>query len=116
MRFLGRILGATLCAGVLATAPAAQASDSSNGYITDVLIFADGTVLFNHGGQRGAPPACGAGLNTRWAFKTADAAGQARLAALLSAAGMNKKVDIVGLGVCSVWGDTESLNYFVVKF
>jgi hypothetical protein len=116
MRILSRALGAVLCAGVLAAASSAHASDSAAGYISEIIPFGDaGVILFNHDGVRSASPACGAGLATRWAFSAAGAGGQARLSALLSAYALRKKIYIVGAGTCGLWADTETLNYFVIK-
>lgn len=109
-----RLGGVALLAASLSFASAAHASNAQAGYISEITIFADGTVLFNHDGSRDTPAACGAAWPARWAFNSASAAGQSRLSALLSAFGLHKRIRVLGLGNCSNWGDTESLNYFVI--
>jgi hypothetical protein len=34
---------------------------------------------------------------------------------LMAAKVMNKKITIAGSGLCDVWGDTESVRYFIVE-
>lgn len=112
-----RLFGAALCAAFLSLASAAHASNASAGKISDILSFGSGgVVFFNHDGVRSTLPACsGAVLPTRWAIDASTLAGQGRLAILLSAYGLGKKIEIVGSGTCSLWSDTETVNYFVVK-
>ncbi|KRA60252.1 hypothetical protein ASD79_08425 [Caulobacter sp. Root655] len=112
-----RLFGAALCAATLSLASAAHASDSAGGKISNILSYADGgIVFFNHDGVRSALPSCPAAvLPTRWAINVSTPAGQARLAVLLSAYSLGKKIDIAGTGTCTLWQDTETLGYFVIK-
>jgi hypothetical protein len=113
-----RLAGLAIAAALTCFATGARASEAEAGYISSILSFGDGgVVFFNHSGTRSTLPTCNGvpALQTRWAINTSTAAGQARLAVLLSAYGLNKRIEIVGLGNCSLWGDTETVNYFVIK-
>lgn len=92
-----------------------QASNASVGYISEITVLQSGIILFNSSGTRTAMPSCqAAGLPLRWAFNGTTAAGQAKLAALLSAKGMGKPIRIYGTGACPDWGDSETVNYFII--
>jgi len=92
-----------------------QASDASVGYISEISIMNSGIIMFNSSGTRTATPSCHTGGHPlRWAFNGTTAAGQAKLAALLSAKGMGKPIKIYGTGACSDWSDTETVNYFII--
>ncbi len=112
-----RLLCLALVAALSGLATSAQASVAEPGTISEIVSFGDGgIVFFNHSGARTSLPTCNnAVLPQRWAINTSTAAGQARLAVLLSAYAMNKKIWIEGTGSCSLWNDTETVNYFVVK-
>lgn len=93
-----------------------QASESTAGYISKIIVTPDGIVVFNHSGTRSTVPACqGATVPARWAFNGATAAGQAKLAVLMSAYGLNKQISLSGTGACSEWFDTESVQNIVLE-
>lgn len=112
-----RLFGAALCAAILSLASAAHASNAGSGKISNLLSYGDGgVVFFDQDGPRSTLPACGGGvLPTRWAISASTPAGQARLAMLLSAYGLGKKIEIVGSGACSLFQDTETVGYFVIR-
>ena len=94
----------------------AMASEATAGVISSILPTYNGAVLFNHTGTRGAPPTCqGPGLANRWALDTTTAGGQSMLAVLLSAWASNKRIIIIGTGACTIWGDTETVSFYVVE-
>ncbi len=111
--FRAAVCAAALCAG---SAQVAQASDLSNyESIGEVLVLNGGVVLFFTGNSsRSAPPACHT-MTGRWAFDASTPAGQAKLSALMTAYAMKKKVKVLGLSTCNVWGDTETMNYIVLE-
>ncbi|MBW8860023.1 MAG: hypothetical protein JF570_09940 [Caulobacter sp.] len=111
-----RLFGAALCAAMLSLASTAHASNASAGKISGILSFGNGgVVFFNHDGDRSTLPGCPGVQPTRWAIDSSTLAGQGRLAILLSAYSLGKKIEIVGLGTCGLWSDTETVNYFVIK-
>ena len=114
-----RPFGAALCAAMLSLslAPAAHASSTDPGTISEIIAFGDGgVVFFNLSGARSTLPTCnGSTLPTRWAIDASTIAGQAKLAILLSAYGLGKKIQVFGTGACPLWPDTETAGWFVVK-
>jgi hypothetical protein len=94
---------------------AVRASDSSYGYIQTLNPGLDGSgmLVFTTTGSRSARPSC-ATLD-RWTISTNTNAGQFMASAILTAWSLHKRVAITGLGNCSVWGDTETVYYFVVE-
>ncbi len=62
--------------------------------------------------QSGAP-AC-ATVASRWAIDGTTPAGKIQVAAVLAAFAMGKKIAVWGAGTCSVWGDTETVNFLQV--
>lgn len=107
-----RAIKLVLALGLTAIASVASASDAGAGYVYGIYAMPNGAVLFNHTGSRQTPPSCGAGLPTRWAFDGSTAAGQARLALLMTAYALHKQISINGTGACPDWGDTETANWF----
>ncbi len=96
---------------VVSSVQPAFASSSSGGRITNVLVTSNGTVLFYMNGSRtGTIPACATGFPTRWAFNGATAAGQAKLANLLTAQSLRAVVTVSGTETCVSWSDTEEVN------
>jgi len=91
------------------------ASDANNGYITYIYGTSNGAVLFNTSGVRGAVPACqGASVPQRFAINASTVAGQAQASLLLTAYSLHKQIYIHGSGVCDIWGDTETVNFFMM--
>lgn len=100
------------CVAVCVIASPAAATDAAEGYVVGVMPMRNGVVIFSQTGVRtGTPPAChGSGYG--WSLNASTVAGQAQLAALLSAQAQHKKIVIVGMGSCADWPDTEAMNYF----
>lgn len=92
------------------TAPA-NAGYTLNATVTKILVMQNGSVLFYLSAPDLSPPTC-ATQSTRWAFDATTPAGQAKLAFLLSAKATNASIQVSGLNTCSVWGDTETVDYF----
>ncbi len=94
----------------------AHASGSDYGLITQIYGTHNGAVLFTVDAPRGPLPGCQyAALPKRWAIDASTVAGQAQVAVLLSAHARGKRVAISGIHSCSIWGDTETVWYFVVE-
>ncbi|KRA66226.1 hypothetical protein ASD79_02795 [Caulobacter sp. Root655] len=74
-------------------------------------MLSNGVVLFNHDGDRTTLPGCATNLG-RWTFDGATPAGQAKLAVLMSAYGLNKRIVVAGLGACNETSGIESMNNF----
>jgi hypothetical protein len=111
LRYLAMALMISVTA--LAGTSSAYASSTEMGYISFIIMLPGGVVVFNLSGGRTSVPSCAASYPQRWAFNVNSAAGQA-LAALLSAFGMGKPIQITGSSACGDWGDTESLSAFVI--
>jgi hypothetical protein len=58
-------------------------------------------------------PACGTETvsNYRYVVDVTTDAGKAMVATALTAYAMQSPVDVIGLGTCAVWGDTETIYY-----
>ena len=101
---------------LLSLAGAASASQNQTGNPTYVYGMGTGAVLFiQTGGSRDSVPSCATSNPDRWAFDTTNVAGQTKLSILLTAKGLNKTVQVYGTGTCSVWGDTETVDYLVMN-
>ena len=86
------------------------------GTITTVYYIGGGAILFYINAPHAGMPTCANnGANTRWAINAATMGGQAQLSGLMTAVARGKRISIQGTGTCSVWGDTESVDYFVVE-
>jgi hypothetical protein len=110
------IFTALICAAAAAVAVPAKASDAAWGYITFPYGTSNGAVMFNTDGVRGTPPACsGPGLGARFAINASTLVGQSQLSVLMTAYSLRKRISIHGTGTCSIWGDTETVDYFVVE-
>lgn len=91
----------------------ASASTSGGGVVTSSYTMNGGVIIFYVNGSRTARPACS--TQDRWAFSATTAAGQAKLATLLTAFGQNKIVQVTGTGTCVSWGDTEEVDFIVIN-
>lgn len=101
---------------LLATSPS-SASETS-GTITGMEIMDSGTVIvFVNGTRVGTTPPCGAAMTTRYAFNSSSStpAGQAKLAALLTAQSGRSLVTIHGKASCTAWADTEDADWIHVQ-
>ncbi|WP_157134823.1 hypothetical protein [Sphingomonas sp. PAMC 26605] len=88
----------------------AIASTASPGNPTSLLALNDGPILFNQDGSRTSAPSC-ATVAGRWAMDARTPAGQSRLSVLLTAVALHKQIEVQGTGTCSVWPDTETVDY-----
>lgn len=94
----------------------AQASDADWGYITAIYSTSNGAVLFNISGNRTALPSCqGTYAPTRFAINASTPNGQTQLSVLMTAYALRKRINIHGLGSCTIWGDTETVDSFLVE-
>lgn len=99
-----------------AAAVPAHASDAQMGRIIHVLGMSNGAVLFSTDGSRGARPSCsGLGNDARWAINASTLVGQSQLSAFMAAYALKKRIFIHGTGTCSIWGDTETVDYFEIE-
>ncbi len=99
-----------------AAAVPAHASDAQLGRIVHVLGMSNGAVLFSTDGSRSARPSCsGPGLDARWAINASTLVGQSQLSAFMTAYTLKKRIFIHGAGTCSIWGDTETVDYFEIE-
>ncbi|KRA61898.1 hypothetical protein ASD79_05660 [Caulobacter sp. Root655] len=99
-----------------AAAVPAHASDAQLGVISHVLGMSNGAVLFSTNGSRGPRPACsGAGLDARYAINASTLVGQSQLSAFMTAYTLKKRIFIRGTGTCSIWPDTETVDYFEIE-
>jgi hypothetical protein len=91
----------------------ANASVAGQGALANPHFMADGVILvYTNGNRTGSIPACGQGQPQRFALNSTTAAGKSQLAGLLAAHAAGKEVIIVGTGDCSVYSDSETINYF----
>jgi hypothetical protein len=104
---------AVLAAAPVMTAHAGQAEIGNISYVLPHNFGPTGQFFFNHDGVRTGRPACETVTN-RWVINN-TAAGKMQISVLLAAKVMNKKIWITGNGLCDVWADTETVQYFVVE-
>ncbi|WP_156400625.1 hypothetical protein [Caulobacter sp. Root655] len=92
------------------------ASDAQMGNISHLYATSNGAVMFYTDGARGTPPACqNAAVSQRYAIDASTTGGQAQAAALMTAYSLHKRIYIVGSGACTIWGDTETIAWFLVE-
>lgn len=109
------LAAAVLMMSAAATATA-HASDAQFGQITSVMGMSNGAVLFNTTGSRAMRPSCsGPGLDARYAINASTLAGQAQLSAFMTAFALKKRIFIHGAGARTIWGDTETVDYFLIE-
>lgn len=97
---------------IILTCPPAFAS-SQVGKIANIYTMDNGVVLFDVVGARAGPiPSCASGLPNRWALNGSTAAGQVKVANLLTAFSMKTTVYVFGKDTCVSWGDTEEVDFF----
>lgn len=108
---LAKGLGAGMLVAVLLQGEPAAASSAPAGHVSLIEVLNNGVVLFNHDGNRTALPGCTTNLR-RWAFDGATPAGQAKLAVLMSAYALNKRVVITGAAACNDLSGFESVGSF----
>lgn len=108
-----RIIASTLAISI--SMSSASASIGAAGKVYRIIVFPNGIVMFDHSGQRSALPSCvESPQEARWTFDSTTPAGQGRLAQLLTAYATGAEVIVTGLGTCSDWSLTESINFMEV--
>lgn len=95
-------------AAIIASAAPASASDQSLGTVWGILVHDAGKVFFYQRGTRTARPSCA--TQDRWVFDVTTTTGQAMLATLLTVYAADRPVTVNGTGVCTDWGDTETVQ------
>ena len=104
--------------GIVATlmSTAAVAGSADVGSVAAILPMTTSSSLFffNQSGTRYSPPGC-ASLSVRWVIPTNSPAGQSAAALVMLAYSMRKRVWVSGTGACSLWGDTETVNWVTVE-
>lgn len=103
----------TFIAATMFAAGSAQAGNAAAGNLNNPLFMNNGVLLLPTDGARSSVPAC-ATESARFAIDASTAAGKTQAAGILTAFAMGKRVSIIGTGVCSVWSDTETVNYFQI--
>ncbi len=90
----------------------AFAGNAGAGYLKTIHFFRTGVVLFYTTGERSDIPDCSINQPQRFALDASTPGGRVQLTGLLSAYNSGKRVVIIGLGNCSIYSDTETINYF----
>jgi hypothetical protein len=93
---------------------AAQASVAWHGVLSSPHFMGNGVVLVYTAGSRSNIPACGISQPARFAVDSTTPSGRSQLAGLLTAFASGKQVVIVGNDTCSVYSDSETINYFYI--
>jgi hypothetical protein len=92
-------------------APLSTAGSAAAGTLSLLHFMSNGVVIVYTNGARSGVPSCSP-FPTRFALNASTAAGKTQLAGLLTAYASGSPVVIMGTGTCSVWSDTESIDYF----
>lgn len=103
----------TFLAATMFAAGSAHAGTAGAGNLNNPYFMGNGVLLIPTDGTRSGAPAC-ATESYRFAIDASTAAGKTQAAGILTAFAMGKRVAIYGTGVCSVWNDTETVNYFQI--
>ncbi|WP_368566250.1 hypothetical protein [Pseudoxanthomonas sp. UTMC 1351] len=98
---------ASMAVGVMSTVTETE--------VRHLHFMSSGAVLFHTTTARTDVPACAAGQTTRWAIDANTAAGKAQLAGLLAAHATGKKMSVFGTNTCTIWADTESVSYLLMR-
>jgi hypothetical protein len=102
-----------LLTATMFTAGGAQAGNAAAGNLNNPYFMNNGVLLIPTDGTRSGVPAC-ATESLRFAIDASTPAGKVQAAGILTAFSMGKKVVIWGTGGCTVWGDTETVNFLQV--
>lgn len=101
---------------LLSLSPSFASSTNGFGNVTGVYGTSNGAILFSTDAtQRSSVPSCGSNNPQRWAIDASTTAGQAAASLLITAWSQHKRVWVTGTGVCSIWGDTETVSFFNVE-
>jgi len=100
---------------ILVVSANAHAGSAGPGTLSNVHFMGTGIVITYTSGSRTNVPACATGQPSRFAIDATTATGKVHLSGILAAHAAGKTVRIFGTGNCSVFGDTESVSYFIVE-
>lgn len=92
----------------------ADASTTSQGYVTGVVPTAGGAVFFYVDGTRSTPPGCASG-QPRWTIDATTTAGQAMTAAILTAFSAHQHITVFGTSSCDTSSDSENVAFFLIE-
>lgn len=106
-----QLLGAA-CVLLLTYATPSFAGTAASGSINTVLPHSGGAMIFNQTGTRAGRPACS--TQDRWAINGTTDGGKIIISTLLTAYAQGKQTSIQGTGTCTVWSDTETVDYIIV--
>lgn len=90
-----------------------SAGAAGAGNIVGPYFMQTGALLVSTDAAQSGAPAC-ATVASRWAIDGTTPAGKVQAAAVFSALAMGKKIAVWGTGTCSVWGDTETVNFLQI--
>jgi hypothetical protein len=87
----------------------ASAGWQGPGTITNISMDASGVAFISMNGTRAANPACV--TQSRWAIAANTLLGQSMLSIAATAYATGKPIGMTGTNNCSLWGDTESIQW-----
>ncbi len=103
------LIGGLLTGVWLASTAPVSAGSSGLGKIT--FLTANRTVFFLYtNGARSSPPAC-ATVTDRWVIDPSTPGAQTMISTILSAQAQGRPLAVYGLGSCTIWTDTETLEH-----
>lgn len=114
LREIIRISGMVAIIGCSVAPVPSFAGSAGIGSIITVFPHSQAGLFFEQTGTRVSPPTC-ATQAIRWVIDVTTSQGQAMVAALLTAQSRGKRISIQGTGDCEVWGDTETVLYFIIE-
>jgi len=113
-KIIRALLGA-LTAAICLSGSAKASNTAGYGYIYGLYGTSNGAVLFSvklDGSTRSGIPSCGSANTDRWALDASTVPGQAAVQVLMTAYQQHRPVFVNGTGTCTIWGDTETVNFF----
>ena len=107
-------LGPVLAGAMMTAALSGPAfAGTAGGRLSAPNFMSNGAVIFYVEGSRNSPPACATEYR-RFALNASTPQGKAQLSGLLLAYSQGKTVSVFGTNACSVWGDTETIDFFAI--
>lgn len=101
---------ALLVCVISALASTANAGMADTGTVSLLYGFSSNVFLFTTSGTRSSAPGC-AGAAQRFAIDTSTAAGKSQMSIVLLAYSLGKPIKVYGNGYCSVYSDSETVDY-----
>jgi hypothetical protein len=99
---------------LLAASTSAFAGGTTAGQIKNIIFMPNGVILFDVNAPHSSPPSC-VTQTIRWAINSITPAGKSQVVGILTAYATGKDVTMVGTHSCDLWGDTESVHYFIIN-